>query len=96
MTLTCQGCGAVLDSAATLHTWEDCNFGFNEIAAQPYTDAKFSAGFVSGHPVDTMYLRFERDGQEPTTVLLRPDEMAAVMHVTAGVLWSHCIAEVTP
>lgn len=89
---TCQGCGAELESAASPHTWEDCNLSFDEIAAQPYTDAKFSSGVVSGHPVDTMYLRFERDGQAPTTILLRPDEMAAVLHVAAGALWSHCIA----
>lgn len=65
----------------------------DEIAAQPYTDARFSVGFVSGHPVDTMYLRFERNGQEPTTILLRPDEMAAVMHVAAGALWSHLVSD---
>ena len=40
MTFTCQGCGAILENAATPHTWEDC-LSFDEIAAQPYTDARF-------------------------------------------------------
>lgn len=68
---------------------------FEEIASQRYTDATFSAGFVTGHPVDTVYLRWERNGEEPTTILMRPDELAAVMHVAAGVLWSHLIEGIT-
>ena len=64
---------------------------YDEIASQPYSNAVFSAGFVAGHPIDTVYMRCQRDGEEPTTWLLRPDELAALMHVAAGVLWSHLI-----
>jgi hypothetical protein len=61
---------------------------FEELIAQPYRDCRFSAGFVSGHPVDTLYLRLERDAASPTTILLRPDEAAALAWCLTGVLWS--------
>ena len=48
----------------------------------------FSAGFVDGHEVDTMYMRLEKDNVEPTIILLRPDEMASIAWLAAGVLWS--------
>jgi len=48
----------------------------------------FSAGFVEGHEVDTMYIRLEKDGEEPTIILLRPDEMASIAWLATGVLWS--------
>jgi hypothetical protein len=61
---------------------------FEEVIAQPYANCAFSAGFVTGHPHDTLYLRLARDGQEPTTLLLRPDEAAALAWCLTGVLWS--------
>ena len=63
---------------------------FTENARQEYTgnNCIFSAGFVDGHPVDTMYLKLEKDGEEPITILLRPDEMAIIAWLASGVLWS--------
>lgn len=65
---------------------------YHEAVAQEYTNCKISTGFVEGHPIDTMYLRLERDtdGETgPLMLLLRPDEMAAIAYCAAGVLWSH-------
>lgn len=77
---------------------EDCTFDLEledgriahcwEAASQPYQDCIISAGLVEGAGVDTLYLRFARDDEEPSTFLLRPDEMLAVLHVGAGALWS--------
>jgi hypothetical protein len=49
---------------------------------------------VDGHPVDTLYLQAEKDGEVTTQFLLRPDEMAAVAWLTSGVLWSVTIGEI--
>lgn len=64
---------------------------YREILRQEYSEnhAAFSAGFVDGHEVDTMYIRMEKDGEEPTTILLRPDEMACIGWLVTGVLWSN-------
>lgn len=59
-----------------------------ELLSQPYQNCVFSGGFVEGHPVDTLYLRLAREGEEPTTLLLRPDEMAALAWCASGALWS--------
>lgn len=71
-------------------TWTDGDLKFTEIIGQEYTgnNCKFSAGFVEGHPVDTMYLQLEKDGEVSTQLLLRPDEMAAIAWVATGSLWS--------
>lgn len=63
---------------------------FEEILRQEYAgnNCVFSAGFVDGHEVDTMYIRLEKDG-EPFEILLRPDEMACIAWLASGVLWSH-------
>jgi len=55
---------------------------------QPYEDCTFSAGLVTGAEPDTVYLRMERDGEEPLTLFLRPDEMLALIWVASGALWS--------
>lgn len=59
-----------------------------QATSQPYQGCVISAGLVEGAGPDTLYLRFARDGDEPSTFLLRPDEMMAVLHVGAGALWS--------
>ena len=64
-----------------------------EMASQLYTDASFSAGLVEGAEPDTVYLRHNRDGEEPLIVLLRPDEMQAMVWVCGGTLWSHSVLE---
>jgi len=55
---------------------------------QPYEDCTFSAGLVTGIEPDTLYLRIQRDGEEPTMLFLRPDEVLALIWVTSGALWS--------
>jgi hypothetical protein len=36
----------------------------------------------------------DKDGLEPTTIMLRPDEAMAVIYVLSGALWSDAIIEV--
>lgn len=71
-------------------TWEEDGLTFTEVVAQEYVvnNCKFSAGFVRGHPADTLYLRLEKDGVEPSLFLLRPDEVAALAYCLSGVLYS--------
>jgi len=64
-----------------------------EMASQPYTNASFSAGLVVGAEPDTVYLRHDKDGEEPLIILLRPDELQAIQWVCAGALWSLEMAE---
>ena len=59
-----------------------------QATAQPYEDACFSAGLVTGAEPDTVYLRMEKDGEEPTTLFLRPDGLLALVWVASGALWS--------
>lgn len=61
---------------------------YEEICRQPYTNVVFSSGFVHQHEFDTVYLRLSREGEEPTTILLRPDEAAALAWCPTGALWS--------
>lgn len=70
---------------------------FTELLRQEYSENNcvFSAGFLSGHDVDTMYIRMEKDGLEPTIILLRPDEMACIAWLASGVLWSKEVSAVT-
>lgn len=59
------------------------------MANQPYTNASFSAGLVEGAGPDTVYFRQDKDDEEPLIILLRPDEMQAIVWVCSGALWSH-------
>lgn len=70
---------------------------FVEVCAQEYSgnNCKFSSGFVEGHSVDTIYIRLEKDGVEPTMLLLRPDEAAAMAWCLTGVLWSDSMSKMT-
>ncbi len=65
---------------------------FTERIRQEYTNCYFSAGTVEGHPIDTLYIKFTKEGRE-TFWLLRPDEMAAVAWCATGVLWSDALAK---
>jgi len=64
-----------------------------ELIKQEYggNNCKISAGLVSGKdvpPEDTVYLKLEKDGVEPTLLLLRPDELQAIAWCATGVNWS--------
>lgn len=63
---------------------------YAEILRQEYeaNHCIFSAGFVFGDDTDSMYIRMEKDGVEPTILLFRPDEMAVIAWLATGVLWS--------
>jgi hypothetical protein len=61
---------------------------YAEVDAQPYRDACFSSGLVHGHPVDEVYLKFEREGEEPTTIVLRRDEAVRVAALLANAVWA--------
>ena len=64
-------------------------YHLTELIAQPYTDARFSAGTVADAGVDTLYLEVERNGVRDVLLLLRPDEAAALVYCLAGALYSH-------
>jgi hypothetical protein len=71
---------------------------YTEIIRQEYAgnNCVMSAGFVEGDnkpEVDNIYLRLEKDGVEPTLLLLRPDEAQALAWVSSGVIWSYLMSE---
>jgi hypothetical protein len=80
-------------SASDTVEWTQDGLAFTEIIRQEYgaNGCVFSAGMVEGHPVDTLYLRWLKDGDEGGMLLLRPDEMAAIGWLATGVLYSHHI-----
>lgn len=71
--------------------WAEGGLTFTEVVRQAYTNSAFSAGMVDGHPVDTLYLKLERNGNTDTFLLLRPDEAAALGWCLTGVLWSEAL-----
>lgn len=82
-------------------TWTENGLEFREIIRQEYdgNNCVIRAGFVEGEnkpEVDTTFLRLEKDGVEPTTLLLRPDEMQIIAWLAAGVIWSHLMNEKEP
>ena len=66
------------------------SYEFYELARQEYggKEATIAAGLVDGHAVDTNYLWIQKDGEPPTVLLLRPDEVAAIAWLCSGALWS--------
>ena len=72
------------------------NLEYEEIICQEYEGNKaiLSAGFVHGHPIDTMYLRLHRENEDATIIILRLDEMAAIAWLASGVLFSHEVKNV--
>jgi hypothetical protein len=63
-------------------------------AVQEYSNCFFEAGFVQGHPNDTVYIRLGREGVEPFIALLRFDEMLALSWVMSGTMWSSVLGEI--
>ena len=72
--------------------YDESGLEYEEMCSQPYEDCCVSAGLVTGHPVDTIYLRWQRDGDEERTLLLRHDEAAAIAWCTTGALLGASIA----
>lgn len=77
--------------------WVEDGLTFTEIIRQEYggNNCVVSAGFVEGKnkpEVDTCYLRLEKDGGEPTVLLLRPDEIQSIAWVASGTVWAHLMA----
>ena len=60
-----------------------------QATSQPYQGSEFSSGLVSGIDPDILYLKFQRDGQEPTYFFFRPDELMAVIWCGSGALWAN-------
>ena len=52
-------------------------YEFYELSRQEYdgNNCIFAAGMIAGHPHDTHYLWIEKDGELPTVLLLRADEL---------------------
>jgi hypothetical protein len=74
--------------------WKEDGLKYEEVIRQEYggNNCIIRAGFVEGEnkpPVDTIFLRLEKDEVEPTNILLRPDEMQAIAWVASGAIWSH-------
>ena len=61
---------------------------------QPYSNCKFSTGFVEGDLVDDLYFKIEKKGKVATQMIMRPDELAAIAWVASGVLWAYEIDRV--
>jgi hypothetical protein len=76
-------------SLANSVEWSEGDLTFTETVSQEYSNCKFSGGFVEGHPVDTIYIQLEKDGVVTTSLLLRPDEVAALGWIATGLLWTH-------
>lgn len=81
--------------------WKKDGLIFTEIIRQEYGENNciVRGGYVEGEnkpPVDTIFLRLEKDGVEPTTLLLRPDEMQAIAWVASGTIWSHLMGSKEP
>jgi len=81
--------------------WQEDGLSYTEIIRQEYNgnNCVVRAGFVKGKnkpPVDTIFLRLEKDGVEPTTLLLRPDEIQAIAWCATGVIWAHLMGNKEP
>ncbi len=80
------------DSLDITKEWDEDGVHYTELIRQEYTGncCVFSGGMVeNGNPEeDTMYLRWEKDEIEPTMIIMRPDEIATINWICAGLLWS--------
>ena len=64
-----------------------------ELFRQPYSNGKYIAGgILEGHPDDTVYLHFGRDGVEGgAEIFLRPDEAASIVWILGACLYSETL-----
>lgn len=86
----------ITNGSKRVTTWEQDGYHFRELIKQEYSGngCVFSAGVVTGHPIDTLYFRIQKDGCPDEVLLLRPDEMAAIAWVASGSLFSLHLEEV--
>ena len=68
---------------------------YSEVDSQFYAgnDCSFSSGIVGGHPVDTIYLKMEKDGEEATVLHLRTDEAVRIAALLCNAVWSQEVAK---
>ena len=59
-----------------------------EIDQQPYLNCIISAGLVHDAPPDEIYLKFAREGEEPTIIILRRDEAIRIAALLCNAVWS--------
>lgn len=62
-----------------------------EVDRQEYrgNNCIFSSGLVHGVEPDVIYLRWEKEGEKQTMLLLRPDEAMRIAALLANAVWSH-------
>lgn len=53
----------------------------------------FSAGVIHDHPEEHVYLKWQKDGDDGSTLLLKKDELAAIAWIATGTLWSVLMTE---
>src|SRR3972149_1595045 len=73
------------------HTLEDGReVGLMMLGGHIYGNADITAGDAEGAEPDIMYLRLVR-GEDETLLLLRPDELAAVVQAGSGALTAYLV-----
>tara|TARA_R110000868_G_scaffold386549_1_gene654845 strand:- start:848 stop:1102 length:255 start_codon:yes stop_codon:yes gene_type:complete len=67
-----------------------------EVDRQEYAgnNCLFSTGLVFGHEYETIYLRLEKDGDGPHTILMRTDEAARISAMLSNAVWSSLMKEI--
>lgn len=70
--------------------WEADGLRFTEMCRQEYAgnNCVFAAGFIKGHAIETVYLRWSKEGDEGGMLMLTADELAAIIWVGQGAIWS--------
>ena len=47
-----------------------------------------SGGVIHDHPVEHVYLKWQKDEDDGSMLLLKKDELAAIAWISTGTLWS--------
>ena len=75
--------------------WTIDGLTYHESAVLEYPPNKcyISAGLVQGHVADSVYIRLEKnnDPAQEIFIVLRPDELAALLAVGSGALREHML-----
>jgi hypothetical protein len=76
-------------------SWTIDGLTYYESAVEEYAanSCYISAGLVVGHAVDSVYIRLEKNDNpdEEVFVILRPDELAALVSVAGRALQDHLL-----